>query len=78
MLNGQLELINGFVYVKLVPVSTFTSLGFALKDPEPLDVGVFLVANASHHSVAVHGIDNVGLLFSSFAPAAGLQEEGIL
>ena len=78
MLNGQLELINGLVYVKFVPVSTFTTLGFALKDPEPLDVGILLVAHASDHSVAVHGIHNVWLLLCSLSPAAGLKEEGIL
>ena len=46
--------------------------------PEPLDVGILLVAHASDHSVAVHGIHNVRLLLCSLSPAAGLKEEGIL
>ena len=46
--------------------------------PEPLDVGVFLVANASHHSVAVHRINKVRVLLCALSPAAGFQKEWIL
>ena len=46
--------------------------------PEPLDVGVFLVANASHHSVAVHCINEVRVLLCALSSAAGFQKEGVV
>ena len=77
-LNWELELVNGFVSSELEPVSTLATLGFAFKDPEPLDVGVFLVANASHHSVAVHCIYKVWVLLCALSSAAGFQKEGVV
>ncbi len=63
---------------KLEPVAAFTTFRLVLEDPEPLDVRVFLVAHAPHHSVGVHGVDNVGVLLGSLSPLPGLQEEGVL
>ena len=78
VLNGQLETVWGFVALQLEPVAALATLRLVLEDPEPLDVGVFLVANAADHSVGVHGVDNVGILFGALSSLASFQEEGIL
>ena len=66
------------MYFKLEPVTALAPLGSALVEPHKLDVGVFLVTDASNHSVGVHGLNDVGLVFSSLTPACGLHEEGVL
>ena len=78
VLNGQLETVWGLVALQLEPVAALATLRLVLEDPEPLDVGVFLVANAADHSVGVHGVDNVGILFGALSSLASLQEKGIL
>ena len=78
VLNGQLETVWGLVALQLEPVAALATLRLVLEDPEPLDVGVFLVANAADHSVGVHGVDNVGILFGALSSLASFQEEGIL
>ena len=64
--------------LELEPVAALAALGLALEDPHPVDVSVVLVANAAHHAVAVHGVDDVGFLLRALAPLAGLQEERVL
>ena len=64
------------MYFKLEPVTALAPLGSALVEPHKLDVGVFLVTDASNHSVGVHGLNDVGLVFGSLTPARGLHEEG--
>ena len=77
-LNIQRFFAWGFMYFKLEPVTALAPLGSALVEPHKLDVGVFLVTDASNHSVGVHGLNDVGLVFGSLTPASGLHEEGVL
>ena len=44
--------------LQLEPEPTFTSLRCSLTEPHPLNVGILLLADAPHHPVVVHGVDN--------------------
>ena len=77
-LQGHVVLVRGLMHLELEPVSALAPLGPALVDPHPVDVGVALVAETAHHAVAVHGVDDVGLLLGPLAALRHLQEEGVL
>jgi hypothetical protein len=77
-LNWKLEAVGGFVTLQLEPVTALASFRLVLKDPEPLDIGVFFVADTAHHPVRVHGVDDVGVLLGALSALTSLQEKGIL
>jgi hypothetical protein len=77
-LSGQLKLVGSSVDLQTEPITTLATLRLALHEPEPLDVGIVLVANTAHHTVFVHRVDDVRLLFGPLAPRPHLHEEGIL
>ena len=64
--------------LELEPVTAGAPLGLVLVDPHPLDVGVAGVADAAHHAVGVHGVDDVGVLLSPGRALLGLQEKRVL
>ena len=51
--------------LELQPIATLTPPGHSLSQPHPLDVGVLLIADATHHPVVVHGIDNGWLVLGA-------------
>ena len=61
------------MYFKLEPVTALAPLGSALVEPHKLDVGVFLVTDASHHSVVVHGIDDCRRILGSLYFSSSTQ-----
>jgi len=66
------------MYFKLEPVTALAPLGSALIEPHKLDVCVFLVTDTTNHSVGIHGLNDVGLVFGSLTPDTGLHEEGVI